>query len=184
VDLPLREYEARKHHSGAHHGFHGSLIVGATSKAANTDTGVRSTAQTNGNGDFPVTLLIPGLTRSPVEAPGFKRSVRPQIQFESVSKSPSDVAARNRAGHRERTVKAETPLLDTSTTSMGQVLSSKAVLDQPLLTGNVTRWPDCLRACCSATFPKDVRPFAPDPAPPSPADGTRIGAAQFCSTAP
>jgi len=57
-------------------------------------------------------------------------------------------------------VKAETPLLDTSTTSMGQVLSSKAVLDLPLLTGNVTPMPDCLRACCSCPlFPKDVRPF-------------------------
>ena len=50
----------------------GSVIVNATVKAVNADTGVRSTAQTNANGDFLLPFLIPGPYSLAVEAPGFQ----------------------------------------------------------------------------------------------------------------
>src|SRR5206468_4561673 len=80
VHLPLSAQEARSTTLGRITDPTGSVIVNATVEAANTDTGVRSTAQTNANGDFLVPFLIPGPYSLAVEAPGFKRSVRPQIQ--------------------------------------------------------------------------------------------------------
>src|SRR5262245_16458566 len=58
----------------------GAVIPGATVKAANTDTGVNSTATTNASGDFLLPFLIPGSYTLTAEAPGFKGWVRPQIQ--------------------------------------------------------------------------------------------------------
>src|SRR6266705_3521486 len=52
VHLPLRAQEARSTILGRITDPTGSVIVNATVEAANTDTGVRSTAQTNANGEF------------------------------------------------------------------------------------------------------------------------------------
>src|SRR6266446_5424838 len=127
VDRPLRAQEARSTILGRITDPTGSLIVNATVEAANTDTGVRSIAHTNANGDFLLPFLIPGPYSLAVEAPGFKRSVRPQIQVRVDQHITIDMALEIGQASESVQVKAETPLLDTSTTSMGQVLSSKAV---------------------------------------------------------
>src|SRR5258705_13529807 len=132
VHLPLRAQEARSTILGRITDPSGSLIVGATVEATNTDTGVRSTAQTNGNGDFLLPFLIPGPYSLAVEAPGFKKSVRPQIQVRVDQHITIDMALEIGQATESVQVKAETPLLDTSTTSRGQEPSSKAVLHLPL----------------------------------------------------
>jgi hypothetical protein len=178
--LPLHAQEARSTILGRITDPTGSLIVGATVEATNTDTGVRSTAQTNGNGDFLLPFLIPGPYSLAAEAPGFKKSVRPQIQVRVGQQITIDVALEIGQATESVQVKAETPLLDTSTTSMGQVLSSKAVLDLPLLTGNVTPMAGLSPGVLfMPTFPKDVRPFDTGSGSAIAGDGTRIGAAQF-----
>jgi hypothetical protein len=58
----------------------GSAIVGATVGATNTATGVHTTSPTNATGDFLLPFLIPGPYSLTVEAPGFKKSLRSQIQ--------------------------------------------------------------------------------------------------------
>src|SRR5438445_143493 len=80
--LPLRAQEARSTILGRITDQTGSVIVGAAVEVANTDTGVRSTARTNANGDFLLPFLIPGRYSLAAEAPGFKKSVRPQIQVQ------------------------------------------------------------------------------------------------------
>src|SRR5436309_4152718 len=77
---PTRGQEARSTILGRITDPTGGLIVGATVEATNTDTGVRSTAQTNASGDFLLPFLIPGPYSLTVEAPGFKKSVRSQLQ--------------------------------------------------------------------------------------------------------
>src|SRR6266481_9519273 len=106
----------------------GGAVVGASVRADNTDTGVHSTAVTNATGDFLLPFLIPGPYSLAVEAPGFKRSVRPQIQVRVDQHITIDMSLEIGQASESVQVKAETPLLDTSTTSMGQVLSSRAVL--------------------------------------------------------
>src|SRR5438876_7443023 len=116
VHLPLRAQEARSTILGRITDPTGSLIVGATVEAANTDTGVRSTARTNGNGDFLLPFLIPGPYSLAVEAPGFKKSVRPRIQVRVGQQITIDMALEIGQATESRQVKAHTPPLDPYTT--------------------------------------------------------------------
>lgn len=158
----------------------GAAIAGAAVDAVNTATAVHSTAQANDTGDYRLPFLIPGIYSITVEAPGFKQSLRSHIEVRVNERITIDVAMEIGQATESVKVNAETPLLDTSTTSMGQVLSTKAVLDLPLLTGNVMP----LAALSPGvlfmpTFPKDVRPFDTGSGSAIAGDGTRIGTAQF-----
>jgi hypothetical protein len=149
-------------------------------EAANTGTGVRSTVNTNASGDFLLPFLIPGSYSLTVNAPGFKRSVRSQIQTRVNDRITIDVVLEIGQASESVQVAAETPLLDTSTTSMGQVLTSKSVLELPLLTGNTTTMAGLSPGVLfMPTFPKDVRPFDTGSGSAIAGDGTRIGTAQF-----
>src|SRR5436190_19102738 len=80
IQLPALAQEARSTILGRITDPAGGVIVGATVEAANADTGVRSTAQSGANGDFLLPFLIPGPYSLTVEAPGFKKLVRSQVQ--------------------------------------------------------------------------------------------------------
>ena len=158
----------------------GAAIAGATVDAVNTGTGVHSAAQANDAGDYRMPFLIPGIYSLTVEAPGFKQSIRSQIEVRVNERITIDVAMEIGQATESVKVNAETPLLDTSTTSMGQVLSTKAVLDLPLLTGNVMPMAALSPGVLfMPTFPKDVRPFDTGSGSAIAGDGTRIGSAQF-----
>src|SRR5438270_11794368 len=180
IQFPARAQEARSTILGRITDPQGGVIVGATVEAANDDTGVRSRAQSNTDGDFLLPFLIPGPYSLTVEAPGFKRLVRSQVQVRVDQHITIDMALEIGQASESVQVKADTPLLDTSTTSMGQVLSSKAVLDLPLLTGNVMPMAGLSPGVLfMPTFPKDVRPFDTGSGSAIAGDGTGIGAAQF-----
>ena len=180
LQLPLFSQEAGSTILGRVTDPTGAAIAGATVDATNTATGVHSAAQTNDIGDFRLPFLIPGSYSLTVEAPGFKQSVRSEIQARVADRITIDVALEIGQASESVHVTAETPLLDTSTTSMGQVLSSKAVLDLPLLTGNVMPLAGLSPGVLfMPSFPKDVRPFDTGSGSAIAGDGTRIGSAQF-----
>src|SRR5260370_6255789 len=63
---------------------------------------------------------------------------------------------------------------------MGQVITSKSVLELPLLSGNTTTMAGLSPGVLfMPTFPKDVRPFDTGSGSAIAGDGTRIGTAQF-----
>jgi len=158
----------------------GAVVVGAIVEATNADTGVRATAPTNASGDFLLPFLIPGPYSIKVEAPGFKRWTRSGIQARVDDRLTIDVAME--IGQQTETVRvtAESPLLDTSTGSMGQVIDSRRVLELPLIAGNVTVMANMSPGVIfMPTFPKDVRPFDTGSGSAIAGDGTRIGTAQF-----
>ncbi|MGH8246173.1 MAG: carboxypeptidase-like regulatory domain-containing protein, partial [Gammaproteobacteria bacterium] len=158
----------------------GGVIAGAVVKAVNTDTGVQFAASTNASGDFLLPFLIPGPYSLTVEAPGFKQWVRSQIQTRVNDRITIDVAMEIGQASESVRVSAETPLLDTSTGSMGQVIDSRMVLELPLIAGNVTVMADLSPGVLfMPTFPKDVRPFDTGSGSAIAGDGTRIGNAQF-----
>ncbi len=158
----------------------GAAIAGATVDAANTATGVHTTSPTNATGDFLLPFLIPGPYSLTVEAPGFKKSLRSRIQVRVDERITIDVALELGQATESVQITADTPLLDTSTTSMGQVLSSKAILDLPLLTGNVMPMAALSPGVLfMPSFPKDVRPFDTGSGSAIAGDGTRVGTAQF-----
>src|SRR5262249_15022151 len=138
----------------------GGVIAGAAVEAINIETGVHSTALTNASGDFLFPFLLPGSYSLTVEKPGFKKSVRPPNQARSNDRNAIDVMLEVGQATESVRVTAETPLLDTSTGSMGQVIDSRKVLELPLIAGNVTVMADLSPGVLfMPTFPKDVRPF-------------------------
>jgi Carboxypeptidase regulatory-like domain len=178
--LPISAQEARSTILGRVTDQTGGVIAGANVEAANADTGVRSTALTNASGDFLLPFLIPGHYTVTVEAPGFKRSLRPQVQARINDRITIDVSLEVGQATESVQVTAETPLLDTSTTSMGQVLNTRTVLELPLLAGNVAPMAALVPGVLfMPTFPKDVRPFDTGSTSRIAGDGSRVGTAQF-----
>ena len=179
VQLPLRAQEARGTLLGRVVDQTGGVVAGATVEAINTDTGVHFTATTNASGDFLLPFLIPGPYNLTVEASGFKKSVR-NVNVRVNERVTIDVTLE--VGQTAETVQvtAETPLLDTSTGSMGQVIDSKTILELPLKDGMVLTLATLVPG---VTFqpqsPGYVRPF--DTTAPSQlsVDGTRIGSNAF-----
>src|ERR1051326_4357116 len=88
----------------------GAVIPGAIVEATNLDTGVHAMVPTNANGDFLLPFLIPGPYSLTVEAPGFKKSVRPQIELRVSEKITIDVTLEIGAATDSVRVTAETPL--------------------------------------------------------------------------
>jgi hypothetical protein len=158
----------------------GGVIVGARVEATNTETGVHSTTTSNETGDFLLPFLIPGPYSLQVEAPGFKKFVRGRVDVRVNERITIDVAMEVGQTADTIQVSAEAPLLDTSTTSIGQVIDSRTILELPLKDGMVlimaTLSPGVL---FQPQSPGYVRPF--DTSSPSQLsiDGTRTGSSEF-----
>jgi hypothetical protein len=110
----------------------GAAVPGAQVTLRSVETGAVRTAVTNDAGFYEFALLPPGLYVLEVQKPGFKRATREDLRLE-VNQAPrldfilevGDVA-------ESVEVRAATPLLESSTSSIGAVIESKAVSDLPL----------------------------------------------------
>ena len=177
---PLLAQEARSLILGRVLDNSGAVVAGAAVVAANTETGVRISAQTNSSGDYLLPYLVPGPYTVTVQSAGFKKTERSGIQTRVNDQITLDFALEIGAVTESVQVRADTPLLDTSTTSMGQVIDSKAVLELPLLAGNVIPMAALAPGVLfMPSFPKDVRPFDTGSGSAIAGDGTRVGTAQF-----
>jgi len=101
----------------------GAVIPGAATTLTNEGTQERHTSQTDGAGNYQYVNLIPGSYRLDVEKAGFKHLTRPGIVVEVQTGVRIDVTLD--VGQLVQTVevKAQTPLLQTDTAALGQVIS-------------------------------------------------------------
>ncbi len=157
-----------------------AVIVDAKVEALNTDTGVRFSSTTNATGDYIVPFLIPGPYTITVSSKGFRNYTRSGIVVRQSERVTIDVAMQLGEASQTVEVSSQSPLLDTSTASMGQVVESKTILDLPIKDGMVlmmaTLTPGVTFTPESAGY---VRPF--DTSSPSnmSIDGTRAGSNEF-----
>jgi hypothetical protein len=157
-----------------------SVLVGAKVEATNIATGVRSTSITNQSGDYLFPFLIPGPYTLTVESPGFRTFQRSNITLRVNDRVTLDVRMEVGQPAEKVQITAETPILDTSTSSMGQVIDSKTILDLPLKDGMVI---------IMATFSPGVlflpqrtgytRPFDVGTPSQMSIDGTRTGSNEY-----
>lgn len=158
----------------------GAVIAGAKIEALNVGTGVRYSATTGQTGDYLLPFLIPGSYTLTSEMAGFKRFSRSGIVVRVNERITIDVAMEVGETSESIDVVATTPILDTSTASMGQVIDSKTVLDLPLKDGMVltmaTLSPGVTFLAQRTGY---TRPF--DTGTPSSlsVDGTRTGSNEF-----
>ncbi len=114
----------------------GAAVPGATVEVTNKAMGTKVTVTTNEVGLYQVPYLIPGMYRIQVEASGFKRYVQDDIELRVNDRVELEVKLELGTPTETVTVTGETPLLETATASMGQVVDSRRVAELPIAHGN------------------------------------------------
>jgi hypothetical protein len=95
-------------------------------------TGQAVSVTTGPAGTFNVPYLRPGSYRVEAEAPGCRRSVREGVQLATGERVRIDLVLAVGAFTDATTVTADAPILQTETSSLGQVIPNRSVLQLPL----------------------------------------------------
>jgi hypothetical protein len=115
----------------------GGAVAGAQVKAVNTATGVEVSAVTNESGNYALPYLLAGTYNLETTAQGFKKSVRDSIELRINDRVDVNIQLEVGQTTESIEVKAESPLLDTASASLGQVVDTRRILDLPTFGGSV-----------------------------------------------
>ncbi len=115
----------------------GAGIPGGAVTLTNLGTAERRPAVTDGDGNYRLVNLIPGSYRLQIETGGFKRYNREPIQVEIQATLRIDATMQVGDVTETVSVSAETPLLQTQTGTLGQVIEGRVVQEMPLNGRNV-----------------------------------------------
>lgn len=110
----------------------GAVVVGAKVSVVNVATAFVSETTTSSEGAYYVPYLAPGTYRLTVEAAGFKRYLREGIQIRTAEVPRVDVQLEVGAVTESVNVTAAAPLLETETSSSGQILSGEVLVKIPV----------------------------------------------------
>lgn len=178
--FPMQAQEARGTLLGRVTDQSGAVIAGAKVEAANVENGARYSSVTNRTGDYIFPLLVPGTHTITVENPGFKKYTRTGVIVRVNDQVAINVQLEVGQASQTVEVMAETPLLDTSSASIGQVVNTRTIMELPLKDGMVltlaTLAPGVIFTPESAGY---VRPFDTSSPSTMSIDGTRSGSNQF-----
>jgi hypothetical protein len=110
----------------------GGVVVGAQITLLNVDQNQTARTVTNNLGYYSFPLLQPVHYNLTIEAPGFKQFIQQNIKLD-VDES-LNINANLQVGQVSQsvTVSAEPPPLETQTSSLGQVIETKSMVDLPL----------------------------------------------------
>src|SRR3954451_6066332 len=115
----------------------GAPVVDAVVIVTNTDTNVPTTLTTNSSGFYEAPLLMPGPYVVTVEARGLKKVNRPNLILAMRGQLKIDIQLEVGALTESITITAESPILDTSTVSMGKALTTRELMDLPIMTNDI-----------------------------------------------
>jgi hypothetical protein len=115
----------------------GASIPGAAVTLTNTGTSERKTAESGADGNYQFVNLVPGLYRVDIEKEGFKHNTREQIVVEVQAAVRINASLQLGDVKQVIEVTAQTPLLQTESGSVDQVVSGRTVLEMPLNGRNV-----------------------------------------------
>lgn len=113
-----------------------AALPNATVEVARTETNEKTTVKTNDTGAFVAPFLMPGTYSVAVQAAGFKRAVRNDIELHVGDKLQLDFMLEVGGLTESVTVSAEAEQLETATASRGQVIDAAKVRDLPVLGRN------------------------------------------------
>ncbi len=114
----------------------GGSIVGAKVAAKDLDRGTDWPTTTNDDGIYVFPRVPPGRYEVRIGAPGFKEYVNPDVTLEVNQRARLDVRMEVGAITEKVEVTSAAPLLQTDTTQVGLVISSKTIEDMPLISRN------------------------------------------------
>jgi hypothetical protein len=112
-----------------------AVVPNATVGATNIATNVTVSTQSNSDGNYEISFLLPGAYRLTAQLAGFKtyrRDVQLRIGDRITVEIPMEVGELK----DQVSVTAETPLLEAATASLGQVVDRQRIRDLPVAHGN------------------------------------------------
>jgi len=115
----------------------GAVVPAAEITATAVATNARVTAKSDAAGNYIVLGLAPGSYAVEVSAKGFKTIERTGIALEIQQQARVDFVLQIGAVAETVTVAAEAPVLEATTSTIGQVVNNRAIQDLPLNTRNV-----------------------------------------------
>ena len=110
----------------------GAAVAGATVVVTDVQRGTSRTVTTDESGAYGVPDLQPGSYKIYVEARGFKRVERANVQIEVASDIRVDFALQPGQVSETVTITEEVPLLNTTSATLGGTLSNREINDLPL----------------------------------------------------
>jgi hypothetical protein len=112
------------------------VMPGVEIRVTNAETGVSVAATTNESGNYNIPFILPASYTVTAEMSGFKKYIREGIQVR-VSETVELNIQMEVGGLNETVIAtAETPVLDTAGSSLGQVIDERRILELPLFAGN------------------------------------------------
>jgi len=111
----------------------GAVVPGAAINIVNTETQFVSNSETNTEGGYYVPNLSPGTYRLTIQAQGFKRYVREGIILRTSEQPRIDIQLEVGSVTESINVTASAPLLETETTSTGQIMEGETIVKIPVL---------------------------------------------------
>jgi len=116
----------------------GAIIVGASVTAVNQENGAEFRSATDPNGAYQFPLLRAGTYRLTVESKGFQR-VQQMVVVNTSERPRIDVTLSVGQVTDTVNVTAETPLLQSEKSTIGQVVEQRTIQSIPLATRNFTQ---------------------------------------------
>ncbi len=110
----------------------GAIVIGAEATITNKSTGLARTGKTNERGEYQATFLPAGTYTVSVESPGFKRATLEQFILQVDQSASVRITLVPGEIFESIQVTEATPLLEADTSSLGQVIENKKILDLPL----------------------------------------------------
>ena len=114
----------------------GAVIAGARVTVTNVATNTLTSTISGGNGNYTLLYLTPGRYTVTAEAAGFKKLVRQGIEVRIADRIELDLRLELGATQDTVTVTGETPLLETESASLGQVIDRRRISELPIADGN------------------------------------------------
>ncbi len=134
--LPLAAQEVSAGITGRVTDPSGGSMAGAAVMVKDLDRGTEWPTKTNEDGIYAYPRLPVGRYEVRVESPGFKSFVNPSVVLEVNQRARIDVVMQVGAITESVSVTADTSILQTDTTQVGSVMSSRTIDDTPLISRN------------------------------------------------
>jgi len=110
----------------------GAVVPGATVSALHIETNLSRSAATDSNGDYVIALLPIGSYKVTATLKGFNQAVMPNVTLQVDQKARIDFKLEVGEIATQVTVRETTPLVETESSSAGQVIDNKRIVDLPL----------------------------------------------------
>lgn len=110
----------------------GGVLPGVTVTVTNIENGQERVVVTDSQGRFTLPLLPPGQYRAAAEIQGFRRAIREPITLNVNQQQRADFSLDVGTLSEEVIVRAELPMVQTNTATVGTVVDQKATTELPL----------------------------------------------------